>query len=693
MKAKFTNELFCDLETYSERNLKVNGTHSYAEKSEIMLFAWALNDEPAQVWDKTDGSPMPEELRYHLYNQKTLTIWHNGGNFDRTIMKHAMGFQLSFQRIHDTMVQALCHALPGALDKLCDVLAVPFDKAKDKEGKQWIKLFCCPRPKNQKLRRATRETHPKEWEKFKDYAKLDIEAMRVVYRKMPTWNYSGREKTLWQLDQKINNRGVKVDTELAEAAIEAIAKAQEGLSARTQEITLGEVESTNQRDALLKFIADYWGIYLPDMQKANIERVLQDTELPWAFKELLAIRLQASTTSTSKYKRLLKTVSADGRLRGLLQFAGASRTLRWAGRIWQPQNLPRPTHKQKDIDFAIEALKAGCLDLCVDDVMKMISSMIRGCIVAADGYKLIASDLSNIEGRAAAWLAGEDWKLQAFRDYDNGTGPDLYILAYAKSFAVRPEGVNKDKRQLGKVQELALGYEGGVGAFATFTMTYKMDLNKVSAAVLPSIPADVLAESTKAWQWARRKQKTLGLEKNVYIACDALKRMWRDANPAISSFWPEISAAAREAIQNPGRVVDCRKLKFYRKGAWLRMLLPSGRSVCYASPRVDHKGAISYAGMNQYSRKWSRINTYGGKLLENACQALSRDIMAYNMPFIDDQGYRIILTVHDEIITETPDNDKFTHHELSELLAYNPPWAADMPLAAGGFESHRYKKD
>ncbi|ENC9176888.1 DNA polymerase, partial [Salmonella enterica subsp. diarizonae serovar (6),14:z10:z] len=450
-------KLWIDLETFSEVPIN-NGTHAYAEKVEVMLMAWAIDDGPVSVWDLTTGIVMPPML-YQALADPAIEVWAHNSHFDSTVMRHDHPELVpDVTRWRDTMVQALAHGLPGALGALCEVLGVPQDKAKDKEGKALIQLFCKPRPKNSKLRRATSKTHPEEWRRFVAYAGLDIEAMREVHKRLPKWNYKGSELALWHRDQQINDRGVCMDVQLAQAAIEAVDLEQKRLAKRTQVMTDGEVQAATQRDALIKHIVESYGVELPDMQRSTLERRMADPDLPSAVKELLTIRLQASTTSTSKYKSLMKGVSSDGRLRGTLQFCGASRTGRWAGRLFQPQNLPRPSLEQDQIDEGIEALKAGCADLLFDNIMELTSSALRGCIMAPAGKKLVVSDLSNIEGRKLAWLAGEQWKLDAFREYDEGTGPDLYKLAYARAFNISPDDVDKYQRQIGKVMELGLGF-------------------------------------------------------------------------------------------------------------------------------------------------------------------------------------------------------------------------------------------
>lgn len=688
-------KLWLDLETYSETPIK-NGVHAYAEDVEILLFAWAIDDEPVEVWDWTDGTNIPGRL----FEALTIApeIWAQNSHFDRTVLRGA-GFVRGItcrERWRDTMVQALAHGLPGALGDLCVALGIPADKAKDKAGKALIQLFCKPRPKNSKIRRATRETHPAQWAEFVEYARLDIEAMREAHKRMPIWNYQGFELNLWHLDQRINDRGVAIDLELADAAVRGVDRAQVGLAKDTVEMTGGQVQSATQRDAMLAHILEEYGVALPDMQMATLERRIADPDLPEALRELLKVRLQASTSSTSKYRTLQRATSSDGRLRGLLQFCGASRTGRWAGRLFQPQNLPRPTLHQDEIDFGIEALKADCADLVVDNVMQLTSSAIRGCIVAPQGKKLCIADLSNIEGRVQAWLAGESWKLKAFRDYDAGVGADLYKLAYSKSFGVAPEDVTKDQRQVGKVQELALGYEGGVGAFVTFAAAYSIDLDDLAAKAARAIPPNVWGQANIMLEWHRSKNRdpdrALGLSERAWLTCESFKLAWREAHPNIAQLWKDLDNTVRAAINTPAKTYICGVLKIRRDGSWLRIGLPSGRALCYPSPAIE-KEKITYMGINQYSRKWCRLTTYGGKLFENICQAVARDVMAYNMPQIEAKGYEIVLSVHDELLTETPDDDGFSSDELSELLAAPPAWALDMPLAAAGFETYRYKKD
>ena len=689
-----TYRLWGDLETYSETPISY-GTYRYAANAEITLFAWAIDEDPTQVWDLTAGEPMPYDLQVAL-RDPDCEVWFHNSMFDRTVMRYALpNWCPPVHRWRDTMVMAMCHSLPGKLATLCDVLGIAEDKAKSKRGGQLVQLLCKPRPATSKLRRATRETHPTEWAEFVDYARLDVEAMREIHRKLPKWNYAGEELALWHLDQTINDRGITVDLDLANAALSAVDAEKEVLAERTVDMTNGEVQTATQRNAMMEHMLAEYGVALPDLQMATVERRLDDPDIPEAMKDLLRVRLQASTTSTSKYKALVRATNLDGRLRGLLQFAGAGRTARWSGRTFQPQNLPRPTLKDEAINEGIVALKAGTAGLIYTNVMEVASSAIRGCIVAPKGQKLVIADLSNIEGRGLAWLAGEEWKLQAFRDFDAGQGFDLYKLAYAKSFGIDPAKVTKDQRQVGKVQELALGYQGGVGAFVTFASAYGIDLDALALGILPNAPQELLGEARKFLAWLKLKPtpETYSLADDTFVACDVVKRGWRKGHPAIAAWWPMLEQAFRDAIESPKYTFDCGTVKMRRDGSWLRVRLPSGRALCYPAPLIDDAGNCSYMGMNQYSRKWERLKTYAGKIAENATQAFARDILAYNMPRIEAEGYRIVLSVHDELLTETPDSDEFTHTRLAALMSTVPPWAEGLPLAAAGFECYRYRKD
>jgi DNA polymerase len=685
-------QLWLDTETYCETDIK-RGHHRYAEDVEVMLITWALDDEPPQLVDLTQGDAIPAALLEALADPLVEVVMHNSA-FDRAVLRHALGVDIPVERVHDTMVRAQLHSLPGSLDKLCAVLRVDANAAKHKAGAGLIQLFCKPRPKNVKLRRATWRTHPEKWEEFCSYALADITAMREVYRKLPRWNWRPEEIELWHLDQEINERGFRVDLGLVDAAIEAVADRKQELSRQTREQTDGAVASTNQRDALLLHLADHYGFTLPNMTGPTLEKALA-LDLPAGVRELLAIRLEAATASVAKYQAVARSVSSDGRLRGTLAFCGASRTGRWAGRIFQPQNLPsRSEFSAAEIAVGIDALKMGALDLIGLPVMPLCSAAVRGVILPSEGRHLVVADLSNIEGRVAAWIAGEDWKVEAFTAYDRGEGPDLYKVAYARAFGVDPRDVSKADRQIGKVMELALGYGGGVGAFVTFALSLNVDLDAMADQAWSSIPDETRREAAEFLDWTKRqKRATFGLANETFIVCEAFKRLWRASHPNVVQLWADLENAMRASVAGNGftRSLAGDRLNVLRLGPWARLVRPSGSSLSYPSLKIDEKNRLTYVGQHQYTRQWQGITTYGGKLFENVCQAIARDVLAHGMVRASEGGFDILLTVHDEVIAEA--GRELTSKELSSYMVAQPRWAAGLPLAAAGFEAERYRKD
>lgn len=966
---------FIDTETWNEAVDIKAGTDAYARTCELMLTAWKLPGQDTRIWDRTAGLAIPQDLLDLLRDPEVVFVAHNAA-FDRQVLHHTLKLPLNPDRWMCSMAKAYTCSLQGSLDKVGAILGLSEDQAKDKDGHQLVLKFCKPAPKNHKVRRYTRENSPEDWQRFMDYCVRDVEAMERIWDKLPGWNYRGAELALWRLDQRINDRGIQIDLELVRAAIRASDKEKARFKLVTQEASDGAVGSFTQRDILLRYLNETYELELPDLTTSTLETVLERVDLPRALEDLVRARLNGSKTSTAKYKRLIQATGPDGRIRGTLQFAGASRTGRWSHKLMQPGNMPRPNLKQADIELGIEALKGDWADfLYGDQVMELCSSAIRGTIIAPEGKRLFDSDLSNIEGRILAWLAGESWKVRAFRDYDTilldldgmimrdakgeprRLGHDLYVLAYSGSFGIKPEEVAKDQRQIGKVQELALGYEGGVGAFVTFALAYNIDLDAMADKAWDTLPEWALKASARAWDWAVENKMTYGLSERAYRACDCFKRMWRGAHPNVTALWEELGEAVRNAIKTPKLAINVRgKLKVRYEGNWLAIRLPSGRALLYCNPELrTDKGreVITYMGINQFNRKWQRLKTYGGKLCiaagtpvltstgwkpiervsaadrvwdgldwvltggavvkgakpvvhahgawltpdheiltekgwrrasqsegynraacrlpdgcvvprvewetisladqvrlwgpgsyerlrlseieaagchslvwvqtagddkhspheardvetphvrgvaqhggplptsvtsrlaqlwrsgdqgvralgrvlrgilgrhgaylptgpdagsdqqrrgvragelpvghlqgageqqaifaavfdlldcgprhrfviatpegplivhncENTVQAIARDVLAANMPRIEDAGYEIVLTVHDEVVSEAPDTPEFTHERLSQLLATNPEWAPDLPLAAGGFSALRFRKD
>lgn len=687
--------LWADLETFSTRDI-MNGPHQYAEDCEVLLFGYAIDDGPAKVWDVTTGERMPFELEAVLaaaeMNAPDVNlVWHNGANFDVPVLRKAKNLHVDipFERVDDCMVKAYSHGLPGSLGALSEIYGLGVDKAKDKDGRRLVLKFCKPDSKGNVRNRTT---DPEDWARFVNYCRLDVEAMRAIYKKLPSWNWGPRDRAQFVIDQRINNRGVRMDLDLARAAIALADKLRAENAKRTQDLTNGEVAAATQRDALLAHILQQYCVSLPDLTKSTIERRLNDENLPEDVKELLRVRLASTKTSTAKYKKLIASTSADGRMRGCLQFRGATRTGRYAGRLMQLQNLPRPTLPQYVIDAGIEAIKGGWAEYLAEPG-ELMSSCLRSCIMATPGKHLVVADLSNIEGRMLAWLAGEEWKLKAFRDFDAGHGPDLYKATYGRTFGIRPEDVTKHQRQIGKVMELALGYQGGVGAFLTFASAYSIDLDELAKHVRENISFSYWGQAEGSYEWYKEKKLTHGLKRETFIACEAVKLAWRDAHPAIQKFWADVDKAAVSALK--GVPAKAGKVWFSKNGSWLRMKLPSGRFICYPGARLEDggvgTGTFSYMGINQYSRKWERIPTYSGKIVENATQAAAADILIGAMDSIEKAGFEIVFSVHDEFITEADLSKDNT--ELEKLMSTPPSWAPDLPLAAAGFTSLRYKKD
>lgn len=720
--------LFLDFETFSEAVLKKVGSYAYAEhpSTEVLICTYAFDDEPVQVWDCTDGNDMPGDLHRALRrlvkpNSRIKMVWHNGSMFDRLIMKHCWGFDIPVSNTIDTMIWAFRHALPGSLDALCEVLGVSADNAKDKRGKALIQRFSKPTPKNYKIRRYTAETHPDEWALFIKYAVSDITAMREVFHKLPRWGNSEFEDRVLELDQLINDRGFKVDVALAEAAIEAVEKHKAQLQEEAQRKYGG---SLTGKDFLpiLRELAPAHRIH--NAQKSTLNDLLADDDLPDDARTIIEMRLGAASTASTKYNPLLLGRSSDDRRRGCIQYGGAKRTLRFAGKGFQPQNLARGYYHDDELDKGISALLKGRAHRRFD-VAKLTASTVRSCIIPEAGHKFVVADYSNVEGRGLAWLAGEDDLIEVFVN-----GVDVYKKLASTVFNVAYEAVTKDQRQIAKAMVLGLGYAGGVGAFVTFAKNLGLDLNDMTRTLDGTFPDHIWAATARGYEWARiqeaKRPPRAGekddrpsyiLDKKVWRTCDALKRMYREANPAIVQFWRDIEDAAMAAIRNPGKEFTAgpRGVKFSRNvetdnngnkvaGWWLRMTLPSGRVMSYpgvglsVSKETDEDGKVStnvrikYQGENQLTRQWGFQYTYSGKLVENCTQALCRDLLANALLNVEANGYQIVLHVHDEIICETPDTPEYNVAELERLMCELPEWAEGFPLVAEGAEMKRYAK-
>lgn len=757
--------LFLDTETFSGVDLKKVGAYAYAEHptTEIMICTYAIDEGRVQTWDATESPTMPRELRKALRQvsrKKAKIVMANGLLFDRLVIREKWGIDLPVSQIEDTMIMAFRHALPGSLDMQCQVLGVDAEHAKDKAGKALIKRFCKPTPKTYKIRRYTRETHPEEWAKFLRYAALDIIAMREVYWRIPDWGNTPKEDEILLIDQLINDRGFYVDVDLANAAIKAVQAHKEELKEEAWERFGGKLTG-NDFLPILRDIAPAFTIH--NAQKSTLNDLLEDPDFPDEGKALIEMRLGASSTASTKYNPLVNGLSADGRRRGCLQYGGAKRTLRWAGKGFQPQNLARGEYSddhegkikrregESDVAFwvrshmltnGINSLLRGTAHWAYD-ISKLTASTVRGCIIPANGKKFVVADYSNVEGRGLAWIAGEKTALMVFK-----AGRDIYCETAGKMFGLDPDYIKanrKDLRQIGKACELGLGYGGGVAAFLQFAKNLGLDLYTMADVMKGTFPDHIWAAAKRGYEYARineakrppkpgkkDERPTYILPKNVWLTCDAIKRMWREAHPKTVAFWAELEDAVLCAIRNPGKAYwaganvrpDGRKaLKIVRTkakhdptfdeerddpdaaGWWLKIELPSGRIMSYpgialsVTTEIDEDTGkkrtstrIKYQGENQTTRQWGFQYTYGGKLTENIVQALCRDILAWSMPGVEAAGYEIVLSVHDELITEVPDTDDYTTEELCALMCDLPIWAKGFPLAAEGDIMYRYRK-
>lgn len=697
--------LWLDRETWSERDLKAVGTYEYAASAEDLLISYAVDDGPVRVWDCT-CEPMPADLFEAM--QECEEVWAHNAAFDKAIHNGPNQVHLPpipLPRWRCSMAMALSHALPAGLDDLCTVLGVPVELAKIKDGKKLVALFTRPQPANRKVQRATRETHPDEWARFKQYAANDISAMRECVKRMPRWNWDASAIAEWHCDQRINERGFAVDRALTRAGAQAAVVEKERIGVRFRELTHGVVDRPSQRAQFQQYVLQEFGVALEDTTKDTFTQMLKNPQLDPTLAELMQLSMAANKTSTAKYARLEPAIQQDDRFRGGLQFAGAGRTRRWAGRMFQPQNLPsRGLPDAEQVEHYIEMLKIGCHDLYYENLMLFGAAALRGVVVAPKGKKLVVADLSNIEGRMLSWVAGEHWKLAAFREFDAGRGPDLYKVTASVITGVPPEEVSKAIRNsLGKVSDLASGYMGGVAGYQKFAAAYNVRMADYWGVLQQQVSPDLIFKARENLEkWGRAQLAALEIDEVEWLASEACKLAWRERHPATKSFWYSLQGAAKDAIRNHGAIYSVGqyvKLKTvaHKGQRWLVVKLPSGRYITYFDPHLMDDGSLAYYGEaaeeGKTTRQWVRVFTHGGKMTGNVCQTLSRDILVPALQYGEQKGYIPVLTVHDEIITETENTPEFCADGLAEIMATNPEWAKGLPLAAAAFESFRYRKD
>lgn len=644
--------LSIDIETYSSVDLKKSGVYAYVDAPDftILLFAYAFDDEEVKIVDIVSGEQLPENVLKALTDSTIKTAFNAA--FERVCINKYFGLNMTAKYWHCTMIQALEIGLPGSLAGVAKVLKL--EEQKDTRGKALISYFCKPcRPtKANGGRSRNLPFHDIEkWNVFKEYCKQDVETERAIKNKIDKFPLKESEQELYVIDQTINDRGVKIDVNLTQNAIKLSEIYRTECINKAVELT--GLENANSVSQIKEWLEKELGEEIKSLNKENVKELYSKTSNEKA-KNLLFLRSQMSKTSVSKYKKMLDILCNDSRIRGVTQFYGASRTGRWAGRFVQLQNLPQ--NHISDLALARDIVKFGDYELfkiLYDQIPNVLSELIRTAIIPSEGRRFIVSDFSAIEARVIAYLSGEKWRLDVFKN-----GGDIYCASASQMFKVPVEkhGINGHLRQKGKIAELALGYGGGTGALISMGAV-KMGLNE-----------DEL---------------------------QPLVDMWRKSNTAITHYWKEVEKCALMAVQGePCRLP--KGISFIKKSGILFIGLPSGRSIAYAKAKIGQNRfcnkSLIYCGMNQKTGKWETLETWGGKLVENIVQAFARDCLAESIKRLENRGFEINFHVHDEVIIDVPKNIG-SADEIASIMSEPISWAKDLPLNADAYETEFYKKD
>lgn len=694
-----------DIESFSECNLKTAGMYRYAEdeSTDLLCVCWAVNDGPVHAWvpsadaafafelEDIDGSifcgeALPEMLRADLGRCPEVHAWNAA--FERTVLNGPAGRRYSFphleiKQMRCSMARARNCSLPGRLEDSANELNTPVKKRS--AGVNAMRYLCKPRPD------GTRPTILEERDRFRKlvpYCADDVRAERGVDDVLPPM--SPKEQRVWEMDQAINDRGVQVDLAALADLEFLIDKYKIELAAKCVKLTGCKPGQLAQLSAWIR--ANGWPD-LENLQADTVQQLQKNPLVPDNIKTVIAIYATYGMKAVSKFPAMRKAVCKDGRIRGMLLYHAAG-TGRWSSVIVQIHNLFRAVIA--DAEAAIEA--ARCRDLGWIralypgvDPMKVISSCVRGVLIAKEGHELVFPDFSGIEARWNAWMFGEEWKLDAYRKFDRGEGPDLYTVAYGRAFGIDPAAVTKPQRQLGKVMELALGYEGGVGAFVKMAATYRINLETLKPTLATAHPA--LRDAAESNYDFMKDQGRIGrLDKETWLACECIKLAWREAHPRIVQGWKDLKNYAQASVANPGQVftVANKKIMFKTEGDFLIMRLPSGRKTRYFKP--EFRGdVLRYRGVDTVTRQYGPTSTYGGKLCENETQAGCRDLLVEAMLTFHDAQYPIVMHVHDEPVLEVPLHG-LTDDMTASIMCKVPEWAEGFPLAIEGHRGKRYKK-
>lgn len=664
------HHLSIDLETYSSVNLKKAGAQAYIRSPdfEILLFAYSLDGKPVQVIDMAQGEAIPTGILAALTDPEYLKHAYNAA-FEWGCLSRYMGQELPPSQWRDTMLHGLYCGYTAGLEATGRALGIPEDKQKLNTGKALIRYFCSP-CKATKANGGRTRNHPHhdpdKWALFKEYNGQDVEAEMEIERFLSTFPVPDDVQKQWETDLLINARGVAVDMDFVHGALDM------GETVRTElteeAVKISGLYNPNSVRQLSQWLSDETGTDVSNLRKETVSEMLGRDDNSAEVQRMLEIRQELGKTSTKKYDAIEEAVCDDGRVRGLLQFYGANRTGRWAGRLVQVQNLPR-TYTEP-LELARELVKGRKLDalrVIYGSPNDTLSQLIRTAFVAAPGNVLIDADFSAIEARVISWLAGEEWRLEVFRTHGK-----IYEASASQMFGVPLERIKKGNpeyalRQRGKVAELALGYQGSVGAMRN------MDVGNL----LADLSDDEVQE---------------------------IVNRWRSTNPKIRNMWYDFDSAAAEVITNGGtvRVRDCvlaREYDCIRSTACMTITLPSGRKLYYIDPAVGENRwggtSLSYMGMDQTTKKWKRLETYGGKLVENCVQAIARDCLAQAIEHLEAAGLPVVFHVHDEVVIDVAPfgTDKEMLDRVVGIMTTPIPWAQGLPLGADGWVGQFFKKD
>jgi DNA polymerase len=651
--------LSIDLETYSSVNIKKSGLYKYVQSSdfEILLFAYAYDEEAVQVVDLASGEIIPEGVLLDLSNPEVEKHAYNAAFEYYCLSKF---FRTVLEQWHCTMVHGLYCGYPGSLAAIGEALNLPQEKKKMAEGKNLIRYFCspCTPTKRNGGRIRNLPFHDlAKWNLFKEYCQQDVVTERVIARKLSTHPLPSSEHALWVVDQLINIGGVAIDQELVGGALQISNHISEELSSKAKELT--GLNNPNSIAQLKRWVEDNANIQIDSLNKQTVSELLSTKTGSDAVQTMLRLRQEMAKTSVKKYEAMQAVMCLDGRVRGLVQFYGANRTGRWAGRLVQVQNLPR--NYLESLDTARELVKkqkVEALQLVYGNVPDTLSQLIRTAFVPRGGCHFAVADFSAIEARVIAWLAQESWRLDVFHTHGK-----IYEASASTMFGVPIELIRKGNpeyalRAKGKVAELALGYQGASGALIQMG-ALQMGLSEED---LPDIV-----------------------------------QRWRASNRRIVDLWYAVENSAVKCVESGSPSFLSCGISFTRDSERMMITLPSGRRLFYTAPQLipDDRGykRLYFMGLNQSSKRWELTQTYGGKLTENIVQAVARDCLANAILNLYQAGYQINFHIHDEVILEIPDKSNQSLEEAIELMCQAPRWADGLPLRADGFESSYYKKD